>query len=68
MSKPSKDVLDKLKTKDGHVDVMIDGILVSLPQPVALWLRRIFHDDDLHQHQRDLWEWMMKNPLPKPQT
>lgn len=58
--------MSKFKTRDGHVTVLIDGVEVEMPLPVALWLKRAFGGEDFFDQQRDLWEWMRENPLPKP--
>lgn len=66
MSKPSKDVLDKFKVKADLVDVIIDGVLVQLPRRVAHLLTGAFSDDNYYQYQKDLWDMVTENPLPKP--
>ena len=74
MKKPSSDKPAKPKPKDGHVVVTLDGGPgFFVPAPVAQWLWRVFEMDEtfeshkeLYEQHRDLWDWIMNNPMPKP--
>ncbi|MBA4352834.1 MAG: hypothetical protein C0427_16495 [Rhodobacter sp.] len=66
MKKPSKDVLDKFKVEVDLVDVMLDGMWVQMPRRVAEWMFAVFRDDKLYQYQKDIWDLVNDNPLPKP--